>query len=44
MKQTAQLKDLLEYDKRMAALDGAFPVAPARIEGKGILLFDDLVR
>jgi predicted amidophosphoribosyltransferase len=44
VKQTAQLKDLLEYDKRMAALDGAFTVAPALTEGKEILLFDDLYR
>src|ERR1044071_2729917 len=29
VKQTAQLKDLVEYDKRMAALDGAFAVEPA---------------
>jgi predicted amidophosphoribosyltransferase len=44
VKQTAQLKDLVEYDKRMAALDGAFKVDPARTEGKDILLFDDLYR
>jgi predicted amidophosphoribosyltransferase len=42
VKKTAQLEDLLEYDKRMAALDGAFTVASARTEGKDILLFDDL--
>ena len=44
MKRTAQLKDLVEYDKRMAALDGAFMVATVRTEGKDILLFDDLYR
>ena len=44
MKQTAQLKDLVEYDKRMAALEGAFAVDPGRTEGKEILLFDDLYR
>ena len=44
VKQTAQLKDLHEYDKRMAALDGAFTVASAQTEGKDILLFDDLYR
>jgi len=41
VKQTAQLKDLVEYGKRMAALVGAFAVASARTE---ILLFDDLYR
>lgn len=44
VKQTAQLKDLVEYDRRKAALDGAFAVATARTEGKSILLFDDLYR
>jgi competence protein ComFC len=44
VKQTAQLKDLVEYDKRMAALEGAFTVDPGRTEGKDILLFDDLYR
>ena len=44
VKRTAQLKDLLEYDKRMAELDGAFTVATAQTEGKEILLFDDLFR
>lgn len=44
VKRTAQLKDLVEYDKRMAALNGAFTVATARTEGRDILLFDDLYR
>ena len=44
VKRTAQLKDLVEYDERMAALDGAFMVATVRTEGKDILLFDDLYR
>jgi competence protein ComFC len=44
VKQTAQLKDLVEYDKRMEALEGAFTVDPDRTEGKEILLFDDLYR
>src|SRR5260370_21204982 len=38
VKQTPQLKDVLEYDKRMAALDGAFTVAAAQTGGKDILL------
>lgn len=44
LKQTPQLKDLLEYDKRMEALKGAFTVATAKTQGKDILLFDDLYR
>ena len=44
IKQTSQLKDLVEYDKRMAALDGAFVVTTAKTQGKDILLFDDLYR
>lgn len=44
LKQTPQLKDLLEYDKRMEALKGAFAVVTAKTEGKDILLFDDLYR
>ena len=44
VKQTAQLKDLVEYDKRMEALEGAFTVDSGRTEGKDILLFDDLYR
>lgn len=42
VKQTAQLKDLVEYDKRVAALEGAFTVDPGHTEGRHILLFDDL--
>jgi competence protein ComFC len=38
------LKDLVEYDKRMATLDGASTFARAQTEGKEILLFDDLYR
>ena len=34
VKQAAQLKDLVEYDKRMAALEGAFTVDPDRTEGR----------
>ena len=44
VKQTPQLKDLVEYDKRMAALEGAFTVDRSRTERKDILLFDDLYR
>jgi len=42
VKRTLQLKDLMEYDKRVEALDGAFTVSPERTKGKKFLLFDDL--
>jgi predicted amidophosphoribosyltransferase len=44
VKQTEQLKDLFGYNKRMAALEGAFAVATDQTEGKDILLVDDLYR
>lgn len=42
MKQTPQLKDIVEYDKRMEALQGAFAVLSEETKGKSFLLFDDL--
>jgi predicted amidophosphoribosyltransferase len=42
VKRTPQLKDLVEYDKRVEALDGAFSVSTAQTKGKKFLLFDDL--
>jgi predicted amidophosphoribosyltransferase len=42
VKQTPQLKDVVEYDKRMEALSDAFTVAPERTTGRSLLLFDDL--
>ncbi len=42
MKQTPQLKDITEYDKRMEALKDAFTVSPENTTGKSLLLFDDL--
>ena len=42
VKQTPQLKDITDYDKRKEALNGAFTVAPELTAGKTLLLFDDL--
>jgi len=42
VKRTPQLKDLVEYDKRVEALGGAFSVSPEHTKGKSFLLFDDL--
>ena len=42
VKQTPQLKDIVEYDKRMDTLRGAFAVSAGQTKGKNLLLFDDL--
>jgi predicted amidophosphoribosyltransferase len=42
IKNTPQLKDIVEYDKRTEALKDAFAVAPEQTAGKTLLLFDDL--
>jgi competence protein ComFC len=42
VKQTPQLKDITEYDKRMEALKDAFTVSLEHTTGKRLLLFDDL--
>jgi competence protein ComFC len=42
VKQTPQLKDVFEYDKRAEALKDAFSVAEKETTGKNLLLFDDL--
>lgn len=42
VKQTPQLKDITDYDKRAEALKDAFTVVPELTAGKNLLLFDDL--
>lgn len=42
VKQTPQLKDIVEYDKRAEALKDAFTVSFEQTKGKNLLLFDDL--
>ena len=44
VKQTPQLKDVFDFKERVAALEGAFTVEKAKIQGKRVLLFDDLFR
>jgi predicted amidophosphoribosyltransferase len=42
VKRTPQLKDLVEYDKRVAALKDAFAVGLEQTKGRSLLVFDDL--
>ncbi len=42
VKQTPQMKDITDYDKRKEVLAGAFTVDPALTTGKNLLIFDDL--
>jgi len=42
VKQTPQLKDITDYDKRKEVLAGAFNVAPKLTAEKSLLLFNDL--
>ena len=42
VKQTPQLKDITEYNKRADVLRGAFVVAAEQTTAKSLLLFDDL--
>ena len=44
IKGTGELKDVFEFEKRAAALKGAFAVDRSLTEGKRLLLFDDLYR
>lgn len=44
VKQTPQLKNVFDFNERVAALEGAFRVEKAKIQGKRVLLFDDLFR
>ena len=44
IKSTRQLKNVFDLDKRKELLDGTFAVKPDDLEGKRVLLFDDLYR
>jgi len=44
VKETGQLKDVFDLNKRAALLRGAFAVDRNRTEGRRLLLFDDLFR
>jgi predicted amidophosphoribosyltransferase len=39
-----QLKDVFDYDERWRLLDGLHEVEKPRVEGRRVLLFDDLFR
>ena len=42
VKQTPQLKDINDYDKRREVLKDAFQANPAQCAARNLLLFDDL--
>jgi len=44
VKQTPQLKNVFDFKERVAALEDAFTVEKAKIQGTRVLLFDDLFR
>ncbi len=44
IKDTPELKDVYNYEDRIKLLEGAYTVEPDSLEGKNILLFDDLYR
>lgn len=44
IRETPQLKNVYDLDERLKLLDGAFEVDSAAINGKRVLLFDDLYR
>lgn len=43
-RETPELKDVYEYEKRMELLKNAFDIGSNLLNGKSILLFDDLFR
>jgi len=43
-RETSELKDVFEYEKRMELLKNAFDIGSNLLNGKSILLFDDLFR
>jgi len=44
IKKTPELKDIYEFSKRIEILKDAYAVAKREVEGRNILLFDDLYR
>ena len=44
LKNTKELKNVLDYDKRIKLLEGAYRVQDQSLQGKSALLFDDLYR
>jgi competence protein ComFC len=44
VRETAQLKNVFDFDERFSLLDGAFDLDSSVTKGKTVLLFDDLYR
>ena len=44
VKETPELKDIYDFDKRMELLKDAYVVVTREVEGRKVLLFDDLYR
>jgi len=44
IKETPELKDVYDFDKRMELLKDAYVVVTREVEGRKVLLFDDLYR
>jgi predicted amidophosphoribosyltransferase len=44
VKETPELKDVFDYGQRSKLLDGAFEADPSVVDGKDVLLVDDLYR
>jgi len=44
IKETPELKNMYEFDERMEVLKDAFAVAKREVEGRNVLLLDDLYR
>jgi predicted amidophosphoribosyltransferase len=44
IRKTPGLKDIRDVDERRELLDGAFKANPVHLEGKGVMLIDDLYR
>lgn len=44
IKKTPELKDIYEFSKRIEILKDAYAIAKREVEGRNILLFDDLYR
>ncbi len=44
LKNTPELKNIYDYNKRLELLEDAYTVAPSSLKGENVLLFDDLYR
>jgi len=44
VKDSPELKDIFDFDKRMSILRSAFKICESNVAGRSVLLFDDLYR